>query len=70
MRVYARQGDTLDSLVYRHLGRTAGVVEAALEANPGIATLGAVLPHGTAIDLPEPAAATAPARRALIQLWD
>ncbi|HEY5804850.1 MAG TPA: tail protein X [Lysobacter sp.] len=69
MRVHALQGDTLDTLCWRHLGRTAGVLEAALEANPGIATLGAVLPHGTPVDLPEPAN-TAPARRALLQLWD
>ena len=69
MRVYARQGDTLDALCWRNLGSTAGVVEAALEANPGIATLGPVLPHGTPIDLPEPAT-TAPARRALVQIWD
>ena len=69
MRVQARQGDTLDAICYRHLGCTAGVVEAALEANPGIASLGEVLPHGTEIELPEPDA-TAPARRALIQLWD
>lgn len=69
MRVHARQGDTVDTLCWRHLGRTAGVVEAAFEANPGLAALGAVLPHGTAVDLPAPAT-TAPARRALIQLWD
>mgnify|MGYP001597351729 CR=1 FL=1 len=69
MRVYARQGDTLDALCWRHLGRTAGVVEAALEANPGLADLGPMLPHGTAVDLPDPTSA-APARRALIQLWD
>jgi len=69
MRVHARQGDTLDTLCWRHLGRTAGVVEAAFEANPGLAALGEILPHGTAVTLPEPSN-TAPARIALIQLWD
>lgn len=69
MRVYARQGDTLDTLCWRHLGRTAGTVEAALEANPGLASFGPVLPHGAAVDLPDPAASR-PAQRALIQLWD
>jgi phage tail protein X len=68
MRVHARQGDTLDALCWRHLGRTAGAVEAALEANPGLAALGPVLPHGTPVDLPE-AAAREPARPALTQLW-
>lgn len=69
MRVHAVQGDTLDLLCWRHLRRTAGVVEAALDANPGIASMGAVLPHGTPVDLPD-AAATAPVQRALVQLWD
>lgn len=68
MRVFAREGDTLDLLVWRHLGRTRGVVEAVLEANPRLADLGPVLPHGTAVDLPAPAAA-APAERPLVQLW-
>ncbi len=68
MQVIAHQGDTLDALCYRHLGRTAGVVEAALAANPGLADLGAVLPHGTRITLPD-APPSAPAQP-LIQLWD
>lgn len=69
MRVHARQGDTLDALCWRHLGRTAGVVEAALESNPGLASLGTVLPHGTAVDLPD-STPSAPTNRALVQLWD
>ena len=69
MRVHAQQGDTLDLVVWRHLGRTRGVFEAALEANRHLADLDAVLPHGTPIVLPEPAEAK-PAERALIQLWD
>jgi phage tail protein X len=53
MRVIARQGDTVDALCYRHLGRTQGVVEATLELNAGLADLGPVLPHGYAVDLPD-----------------
>lgn len=68
-RVIARQGDTLDALCWRHLGRTAGFVEAALESNPGLASLGSILPHGTAVDLPEPTT-TSPATKSLVQLWD
>ena len=70
MRVHAHQGDTLDALCYRHLGTTTGGVEKALELNPGLADLGAVLPHGVAVDLPDYTAAAAPAQRALVQLWD
>lgn len=64
--VHARQGDTLDALLHRHTGRTAGNTEATLAANAGLADLGALLPEGTPVRI-----ATAPAApRALIQLWD
>jgi P2-like prophage tail protein X len=53
MRVYAQQGDTVDSLCYRHYGRTQGVVEATLEANEGLAAYGPLLPMGLAVDLPD-----------------
>lgn len=32
------QNDTVDALCWRFYGRTAGVTEAVLEANPGLAT--------------------------------
>lgn len=67
MNVIAHQGDSVDSLCYRHLGSSAAVV-ATLEANPGLAALGAILPHGTAVILPEIASIT-PTKK-LIQLWD
>jgi phage tail protein X len=54
MRVIAQQGDTVDALCFRHLGRTKSVVEATLEANPGLADYGPVLPQGLAVDLPDP----------------
>ena len=34
--VRAQQHDTVDALCWRHYGRTAGVTEAVLEANPGL----------------------------------
>lgn len=69
MIVHAHQHDTVDALCHRHFGRTAGIVEQVLARNPGLADLGPVLPHGTAIDLPTPAAA-APAITATLKLWD
>lgn len=69
MRVVAMQGDTLDLICQRHLGRTAGVVEQALIANPGLAALGPVLPHGTPVTLPEDLAPGAP-QTDFVQLWD
>lgn len=46
------QGDTLDAICARYYGRTEGVVETVLQANP-LSELGVILPHGTAIELPE-----------------
>ena len=68
MKVYAQQHDTLDAIVWRYCGRTAGLVEAVLELNPGLAALGPLLPHGCQIELPDvkPAAV----QKQLIQLWD
>ncbi len=53
MQVRANQGDTLDALCHRHLGTTAGVVEQALQLNPGLADHGPILPHGTLVTLPD-----------------
>jgi len=64
--VRALQHDCLDALCWRHLGRTAGVVEATLDANPGLARLAADLPAGHLVHLLAPPTAA----RALIQLWD
>jgi len=69
MIVRAQQHDTLDLLCWRHLGATAGVVEAALLLNPGLAELGPFLPHGHLVTLPEPV--TTPTHTTqLINLWD
>lgn len=67
MKVYAQQGDTLDALCARYYGRTEGVFEAVLVANPGLAELGAVLPHGASIELPQ--VQSSPVTET-INLWD
>ncbi len=71
MRVNAHQGDTLDALLWRAAGRTGALVVRTLDANPGLADLGEVLPHGTTVNIPE-AALHAPAapNQPLIQLWN
>jgi phage tail protein X len=65
--VRALQGDTLDTLCLRHLGTTSGgTVEATLTANPGLASLGPVLPVGTQVVLVQPAKST----EQTVKLWD
>lgn len=65
--VTAHAGEPLDALVWRALGTAA--VEPVLEANRGLAELGAFLPEGHPVTLPELAAAPA-ATPELVQLWD
>lgn len=65
MKVRTLQGDTVDLLCWRHLGRTEGVVAETLRINPGLAARGPLLPAGLAVELPEPAPAVQP----LVQLW-
>lgn len=64
--VRAHAHETLDALAWRHLGATAGHVEAMLDANPGLAKTAADLNEGQAVRLvkaPEPT-------RQLVHLWD
>ena len=67
MRLRSQQGDTLDLILFRHYGYTAGITEQVLNLNPGLATLGPIIPTGTLINMP---AAPTQAEQALIQLWD
>ena len=61
-------GDMLDAICESHYGPRPGAAEAVLEANPGLADRGPVLPAGVRIELPE-LAETPPERRA-VRLWD
>ena len=63
----ARAGEMLDELLWRTRGRTAGLVEQALELNPGLADLGPLLPGGLAVLLPE--ATTAQPVHETVKLW-
>ena len=53
MKVRAHQYDTVDALCWRHYGRTQGVTEQVLKANPGLAEYGPFLPHGLQVELPD-----------------
>lgn len=67
----ARDGETLDALAWRVIGKTAIVTEAIFDANPGLAALGPNLPGGTQVDLTAALALPAQQRtRETISLWD
>lgn len=61
------QGDTIDLICRRAYGDESGFVEQVLEANPGIAGLGPILPTGTVVKLPDIAK---PADLPTVSLWD
>jgi len=71
MIAVAQQGETLDAICWRVLGRTERVTERAYDLNPHLAELGPTLPGGTQVTLPDLAATSAtPPRRATVKLWD
>ncbi|WP_275098062.1 tail protein X [Sedimenticola hydrogenitrophicus] len=65
--VISQQNDTVDQICRRHYGRTAGVTEQVLDANPGLAERGPVIPSGVTITLPE---ITVQAEIKTVNLWD
>lgn len=67
MKIYSMQGDTIDAICNRYYGRTEGVVETLLQANPGLSELGVILPHGAVIELPETDSAP---KTEMVNLWD
>ncbi len=64
--VRANQDEPLDALCHRVLGCTAGVVEAALDLNPGL-DRHTLLKEGCRVRLPDAPRTQA---RQLINLWD
>lgn len=66
--VRTNQNETVDALCWRFYGRTAGVTEAVLEANPGLADYGPILPQGLIVNMPE--AQTSAPQRQMVQLWN
>jgi phage tail protein X len=50
--IITSEGDMVDQLAYRHYGTHEGTTAAILEANPGLAAMGPVLPAGVEIKLP------------------
>jgi phage tail protein X len=68
MNVRSNQGDTVDFICWRQYGRTIGVVERVLNANPGLAEMGEILPIGTLIELPN--IIENMQQNQMVKLWD
>lgn len=62
-------GDVLDRICLAHYERV-DVVPVVLDANPGLAAFGPVLPAGVLITLPEIDAADTISGAETIKLWD
>lgn len=62
------EGIALDRLLFEVTGRE-DMVPATLDANPGLARLGPILPAGTAIRVPEPTDAEEIAVVPIVTLW-
>lgn len=67
--VYSHQRETLDALIYRHFGNTAGLLEQVLELNPHLAEF-SILPTHTAVKLPEFETNQPLLNSGVIQLWN
>ncbi len=61
------QGDTVDLICHKYYGKTEGITEQVIEANPHIVGFGPVLPSNTLLQLPE---LPKPVPQKLINLWD
>ena len=49
-----KAGDTVDFITWKHYGYTNKLaVEQVLDANPGLADRGPILPHSVRIELPD-----------------
>lgn len=59
------RGEVLDQIVLAHYGRN-DVIVAVLDANPGLADQGPILPYRTRVVLPEIAGS---AETAVLRLW-
>lgn len=61
-------GDFLDDLVVQHYGvdSASAALSAVLDANPGLAARGPVLPEGIRVVFPD----LAPAASTVLRLWD
>lgn len=67
MKLVAQQRETVEMMCLRYYGKTADVTESVLDANPGLADLGAFIPYGYQVEMPDQ---VPPSTSDTVQLWD
>ena len=68
MKVRAQQNDNLDAIVYRHFGKSQGLLEIACELNPHLMNQ-PIIPIGTIVNLPDPDTEKISIAQDTLQLW-
>ena len=68
MQVRAQQNDNLDAIVYRHFGKSEGLLEIACELNPHLMNQ-PIIPIGTIVNLPDPDTEKISVAQDTLQLW-
>jgi phage tail protein X len=68
-RLTAKAGDKLDQLLWREAGLGPNDLTRVLEANPGLADVGAILPLGTIVIVPASPETSTARVLPLVQLW-
>lgn len=68
-RLTAKAGDKLDLLIWRDAGLGPSELARVLDANPGLADLGSVLPIGAVVIVPASQQDSTTPVLPLIQLW-
>jgi phage tail protein X len=61
------EGDMVDSIAFARFGTSKGVTERILDANPGLAAMGEILPPNIIVRIPVP---EVPDRAVVPRLWD
>ena len=68
MQVRAQQNDNLDAIVYRHFGKSEGLLEIVCELNPHLMNQ-PIIPIGTIVNLPDPDTEKISVATDTLQLW-
>lgn len=68
MKVRAQQNDNLDAIIYRHFGKSEGLLEITCELNPLLMDK-PIIPIGTIVNLPDPDTEKISVARDTLQLW-